>query len=101
MSPKGSVAVATPDTSNAGHDGHRGHHKGHGGNDRRLPFKIAGRQASRQSFNIPTTAIAAAATTILPVQQIPAVGYLRYINLEVTVAMTAGAGLTADAPFNA
>lgn len=67
-----------------------------------LPFAIASRKMSRFSFTVGTvTAQAAAPTPISPVQ-IPAVGFLSHINLEVTVTGTGGTtpAFTADAPFN-
>lgn len=67
-----------------------------------LPFPIASRRMTRFSFNAGTfTLNAAAATPISPIQ-IPAVGYLSHINLEVTLTGTGGAApaYTADAPFN-
>lgn len=67
-----------------------------------LPFPIAARQMTRFSFTTGTTALAASAPTPVSPIQIPAVGYLRYIMLEVTVDGTGGTtpAFTADAPFN-
>jgi hypothetical protein len=67
-----------------------------------LPFELASRQMSRFSFTTGTlTASAAAPLPVSPIQ-IPAVGYLSHLNLEVTVTGTGGAtpAFTADAPFN-
>lgn len=68
-----------------------------------IPFALASRKQTRLSFDLGTTTLdAAAAKPITPVQ-IPAVGYLSHINLEVTVATTGSAGgtvFTADGPFN-
>lgn len=67
-----------------------------------LPFNIASRKMSRFSFNVGT--VAAAGATPVPISpiQVPAVGYLSHINLEVTVTGTGGTtpAFTADAPFN-
>jgi hypothetical protein len=67
-----------------------------------LPFELASRQMTRFSFT--TGVLTASATAPLPVSpiQIPAVGYLRFLNLEVTVTGTGGTtpAFTADAPFN-
>jgi len=67
-----------------------------------LPFPIASRRMSRFSFTTGNVAMQAAAPTPISMIQIPAVGYLSHINLEVTVS-TVSTGLTfnADAPFNA
>jgi hypothetical protein len=67
-----------------------------------LPFSIASRQMSRFSFNVGTVAASAATPTPISPIQIPAVGYLSHINLEVTVTGTGGTtpAFTADAPFN-
>lgn len=69
-----------------------------------LPFTIAARKSKRQSFTLPAVTLASAAPTVAagtPVQ-IPAVGYLSAIRLEVSVTTTGGgaATFTADAPFN-
>ena len=67
-----------------------------------LPFNIASRQMTRFSFT--TGIINAAAANPVPISpiQIPAVGYLSHLNLEVTVTGTGGTtpAFTADAPFN-
>lgn len=66
-----------------------------------LPFVIGSRTASRFSFTLPPTALGAASAPLPPVQ-IPAVGYLKGIELEVTIAGAGGTSpvFTADAPFN-
>ena len=66
-----------------------------------LPFIIGSRNATRFSFQLPVTALGAG-TVPLPPVQIPAVGYLKKLTLEVTVAGTGGTtpAFTADAPFN-
>lgn len=66
-----------------------------------LPFVIGARQSTRLSFITPTTAIGAGSAPLTPIQ-IPAVGYLRHIDLEVTIAGSGGTSpaFTADAPFN-
>lgn len=67
-----------------------------------LPFPIGSRVGIRPSFS--TGAVVLSATTPTPVNpiSIPAVGYLRYITLEVTLTGTAGTApaFTADGPFN-
>lgn len=68
-----------------------------------LPFTIASRASTRQSFQIPNVALAAAAPVTPPATpvQIPAVGYLRSLRLEVTLTAVGGTpALSADAPFN-
>lgn len=67
-----------------------------------LPFVVGSRNASRFSFTLPTTALGASSVPLPPVQ-IPAVGYLKGIELEVTIAGSGGTSptFTADAPFNA
>lgn len=69
----------------------------------RVPFSLASRQMSRFSFSVPTTTLSATAPLPLPIIQIPAVGYLSHLNLEVTITGTGGTApaYTADAPFNA
>jgi hypothetical protein len=66
-----------------------------------LPFVIGSRNSSRFSFTLPTTAIGASSAPLPPVQ-IPAMGYLKSIDLEVTIAGSGGTSpvFTADAPFN-
>lgn len=67
-----------------------------------LPFPIGSRKMSRFSFT--TGTLTASASSPLPVSpiQIPAVGYLSHLNLEVTVTGSGGTtpAFTADAPFN-
>lgn len=67
-----------------------------------LPFVIASRVSSRLSFVTNTVALGAATAPQSPIQ-IPAVGYLKYLDLEVTLAGSGGTSpvFTADAPFNA
>jgi hypothetical protein len=64
-----------------------------------LPFEIASRVATRFSFTTGTVVTAAAANTPINPIQIPAVGYLAGIMLQITQVTTGGTGLTADAPF--
>lgn len=68
-----------------------------------LPFTIASRVSKRQSFVISNVALAASAPVLpagTPVQ-IPAVGYLKNLRLEVTATITGGTpSFTADAPWN-
>ena len=67
-----------------------------------LPFSIASRRMSRFSFTTGLQTLSAGAPLPLSPIQIPAVGYLSYLNLEVTVTGTGGTtpAFTADAPFN-
>lgn len=69
-----------------------------------LPFTMGARVSERASFTLPNLALGATVLTPpgTPVQ-IPAVGYLRAIRLEVTGVLTAGGAATynADAPWNA
>ena len=65
-----------------------------------LPFPIASRRMTRLSFSIPTTTLAAATATPLNPIQIPAVGYLSHINLEVSIVTVGASTVTADGPFN-
>lgn len=67
-----------------------------------LPFEIASQFSSRTSFQIPTTTLSASAPTLVTPQQVPAVGYIHGIALEVTLTGTGGTtpAFTADAPFN-
>lgn len=66
-----------------------------------LPFGIGSRQSTRFSFSLPTTALGASIIPLSPVQ-IPAVGYLTRIVLDVTLAGSGGTSpaFLADAPFN-
>lgn len=67
-----------------------------------LPFNIASRRMSRFSFTTGTQTLSAGAPLPLSPVQIPAVGYLSYLNLEITVTGTGGTtpAFTPDAPFN-
>lgn len=65
-----------------------------------LPFPIASRQSTRSSFSLGTVNLAAGAITPLSPVQIPAVGYLRGIMLEVSYTTTGGTAVLADGPFN-
>jgi len=67
-----------------------------------IPFVVASRNSSRFSFGLNTVALGASVIPQSPVA-IPAVGYLKYIDLEVTLAGAGGTtpAFTADAPFNA
>ena len=64
-----------------------------------LPFTIASRAMTRFSYSFGTTALGTGMTH-LPIGQIPAVGYLRKLQLKVTVATTGGTGFPGDMPFN-
>ncbi len=67
-----------------------------------LPFEIASQYSSRPSLSIPSVNLQAAASTQITPQQIPAVGYISGLLLEVTVTGTGGTtpAFTADGPFN-
>ena len=67
-----------------------------------LPFAIASRRMTRFSFNAGQFTLGAGSQTPISPVQVPAVGYLSHINLEVTVTGTGGTApaFTADAPFN-
>jgi hypothetical protein len=68
-----------------------------------LPFTIASRVSKRQSFTLANIPLAAAAPVLAPGTpvQIPAVGYLKNLRLEVTATITGGAPtFSADAPWN-
>jgi len=68
-----------------------------------LPFTIASRVSERQSFSVPNVALAAAAPVTPPGTpvQVPAVGYLKALRLEITLTNSGGAPTyTADAPWN-
>jgi len=63
-----------------------------------LPFAIASRTMTRFSFT-DTRALSAGLTPVTPIQ-IPAVGYLRRLQLKFTVAATGGTAFPGDGPFN-
>lgn len=67
-----------------------------------IPFSLASRKMTRLSFSSVTTALSASGPTLMTPIQLPAVGYLSHVNLEVTVTVTGGTApaFTADAPFN-
>lgn len=67
-----------------------------------IPFAVASQYSTRRSFDAPVTALAAGAPTQVTPIQVPAVGYLNGLLLEVTIDGTGGAApaFTADAPFN-
>lgn len=64
-----------------------------------LPFTIASRAMTRFSYSFGTTTLGTGMTP-LPIGQIPAVGYLRKLQLKVTIAATGGTGFPGDMPFN-
>jgi hypothetical protein len=67
-----------------------------------LPFTIGSRASSRSSFTIPNIALGTSVVTPpgTPVQ-IPAVGFLKSISLEISAVVTGGTPtLQADAPWN-
>lgn len=67
-----------------------------------IPFAVASQYSSRPSFDLPVQTLAAAAPTQLSPVQIPAVGYLQGLLLEVTLVGTGGTAptFTADGPWN-
>jgi hypothetical protein len=67
-----------------------------------IPFGVSTRASSRLSFTLGTTTLQAAAPTPLSPQQIPAVGYLEGLMLDVNMVSTGGTtpAFTADAPWN-
>ena len=68
-----------------------------------LPFALASRKMSRLSLVVPQTALATGAGIPATPLQIPAVGFLSHLLLEVTLNLTSGGSAgayTADAPFN-
>lgn len=65
-----------------------------------LPFTVASRMGSRFAFDTGIVALATGAPTNVAPIAIPAVGFLKYIDLEVTATFTGASALTADAPFN-
>jgi len=69
----------------------------------KLPFPIASRQQQRPSFTVGPVSLQASANSPQNPVQIPAMGFLRSILLQVTVAGTATGTpvVTADGPFNA
>ena len=64
-----------------------------------LPFTIASRAMTRYSFSV-TSALNAATQTPLSPIQIPAMGFLRNLQIKVIVSSTGGTAFTADGPFN-
>lgn len=68
-----------------------------------LPFTIASRASSRQSLTFPNVALASAApvTPQGAPGQVPAVGYMRKLRLEITGTASGGTPtFSGDAPFN-
>jgi len=65
-----------------------------------LPFAVASRLGSRFAFDTGVVSLATAAPTNVAPIAIPAVGFLKYLDLEVTVTLTGASALLADAPFN-
>lgn len=66
-----------------------------------LPFTIGSRASSRFSFSLGTTDLGASQVPLSPVQ-IPAVGYLTSITLDVVIETSGGTtpAYLADGPFN-
>lgn len=65
------------------------------------PFIFGSRAASRLSFTVPTVTLGTNIQAQSPIQ-IPPVGYIRRIDLDVTITTTGGTApaYTADGPFN-
>lgn len=68
-----------------------------------IPFAVASQYSTRRSFDTPVVSLAAGAPTQVTPIQVPAVGYLNGLLLEVTLTGTGGTtpAFTADGPFNA
>lgn len=64
------------------------------------PFIFGARNASKLSFTIPTVTLDTSTHPQTPIQ-IPAIGYIKSIDLDVTIDISGGTtpALTADAPF--
>jgi len=67
-----------------------------------IPFPVASQYSTRPSFDLTTQTLSASAPTQVSPVQIPAVGYLQGLLLEVTIDGTGGTApaFTADGPFN-
>src|SRR3546814_20512820 len=67
-----------------------------------IPFAVASQYSSRPSFDLPVQTLQAAAPTQVSPVQIPAVGYLQGLLLEVTIDGTGGTApaFLADSPWN-
>jgi hypothetical protein len=67
-----------------------------------VPFQLATRASTRFSYSVGTVTLSATANTPIPPIMIPAVGFLRGLNLEVTGTLTTGTSSpTPDTPFTA
>lgn len=65
-----------------------------------IPFPIASRKQSRSSFALPTVNLSASLSPQTPVE-VPATGYLRFVDLFFSLVATGGTPqVTADAPFS-
>jgi len=65
-----------------------------------IPFPIASRKQSRSSFSLPVVNMGASLSPQTPIE-IPATGYLRYVDLSFVVVATGGTPqVTADAPWS-
>lgn len=66
-----------------------------------LPFNIGARNSTRFSFQLPVTPLGAGSVPLAPVQ-IPAVGYLKKLTLEITATGVGGTApaFAPDAPFS-
>lgn len=67
-----------------------------------IPFAVASQYSTRPSFDTPLQTLQASAPTQVSPIQIPAVGYLQGILLEITLVGTGGTApvFTADGPWN-
>lgn len=67
-----------------------------------IPFAVASQYSDRPSFDLPIQTLQAAAPTQVSPVQIPAVGYLNGLLLEVTIDGTGGTApaFLADSPWN-
>lgn len=67
-----------------------------------IPFAVASQYSSRPSFDLPVQTLSASALTQVSPVQIPAVGYLQGLLLELTISGTGGTApaFTADGPWN-
>lgn len=104
--PGKAVTIAAGDSTDPQHKGNHNQHGGHGGHNGggggggMIPFKISGKQASRSGFAT-TTATLTASTTSTQMISIQPSGFVRFLNLEVTLTPTGGTpSFAADGPWN-
>ena len=64
-----------------------------------LPFPVASRRMTRQSFSTGQVTLGSSQTQYNPIP-LPAVGYINKIELEVTINATGGTAFSADGPFD-